>query len=562
MSIPVTPILMTDALVADGGPMTISGSADAPGSAPGSVAATSTPPGGERQRLERPAVTTVAVAAVALVIYAVITLVRPVSDQFMLVFGNVALTVYPLFCTVMSLLGWRRVRSGPRAGLLVLGASSAAFTVGQGAWAYYELIAHRPLPFPSLADVGFLLCVAQLVIGMALMVPRGRPKLRIGLDGALIATSLLYLSWAFLLGPILSSGVVSGLAGALLLAYPVADVVMVSIALIILTAVGREHRRGLLAIAIGGISFGLADSAFAYLTYVGVYTSGGAVVIGWAIGFFLVGFGALNMRSSGAGTTDASAPAVDHAPGGPVPTAADARTTLLGMVLPYVPVTTGLVVTVTFVIRDGTLDPVLYLLGVGVMVLVMVRQFVALRDNSVLTRALLTRERQLAHMAFHDPLTGLANRALFYDRVGHAVVRQDRTGSPVGLLYIDLDGFKAVNDGLGHAAGDELLVAVAARLARCLRSSDTVARLGGDEFAVLADPVNDVEDIVIVADRVVAAIAEVFPLSSGVARIGASVGIATRRPRDGDLDDFLQRADSAMYAAKAAGKGRSVLAEL
>ena len=521
---------------------------------------TSSGPGAQRQRLGRPGTITVVVATVALVVYSFFTLVRPGTEYFMLVFGDVALTVYPLFGTAMCLLGRRRMRTGPRAGLLVLASACASFAVGQGAWSYYELIAHRPLPFPSLADVGFALCSLQLVIGMALLVPRGRPKLRIGLDGALISASLLYLSWAFLLGPILSSGVVSGLAGALLLAYPVADVVMASIALIIVTAAGREHRRGLLTIAAGGISFGLADSGFAYLTFLGGYTSGGQVAVGWALGFYLVGLGALLMGPRPSGAADVAEPVVEGAVGGPPSATGDMRTTVLGMVLPYVPVSIGLVVTVTFVIRDGKLDPVLYLLGVAVMVLVMVRQFVALRDNSVLTRELLARERQLAHMAFHDPLTGLANRALFYDRVDHAVLRQDRTGSPVGLLYIDLDGFKAVNDGLGHAAGDELLVAVAARLTTCLRSSDTVARLGGDEFAVLADPVNAVEDIVVVADRVVAAIAEVFPLASGVARIGASVGIATRAPRDGDLDDFLQRADSAMYAAKAAGKGRSVLA--
>jgi diguanylate cyclase (GGDEF)-like protein len=168
----------------------------------------------------------------------------------------------------------------------------------------------------------------------------------------------------------------------------------------------------------------------------------------------------------------------------------------------------------------------LYLLGVAVMVLVMARQFVALRDNSVLTRELLGHERQLAHLAFHDPLPGLAKRALFYDRVGRAVLRQDRTGSFIGLLYIDLDGFKASNDASGHAAGDELLQAVAERLRDALRTSDRVARVGGDEFAVLTDPVNDVDDIT-VADRIVAAMGEAFPLSGGVARIGASAGTAT-----------------------------------
>jgi hypothetical protein len=155
--------------------------------------------GTHRDRSSRHAALAIAVAAVALVVYAVITLVRPGSDWFMLVFGNVALTVYPLCCTWMCALGWRGVRSGQRAGLVVLGSSAAAFAVGQGAWAYYELVADRPLPFPPLADVGFLGCVTQPLIGMALLVPRGRNRLGIGLDGALICASLLYLSWAFVL---------------------------------------------------------------------------------------------------------------------------------------------------------------------------------------------------------------------------------------------------------------------------------------------------------------------------------------------------------------------------
>ena len=145
-------------------------------------------------------------------------------------------------------------------------------------------------------------------------------------------------------------------------------------------------------------------------------------------------------------------------------------------------------------------------------------------------------EAQLQHNAFHDALTGLANRALFADRLEHALARTDRHATPVAVLFVDLDDFKAVNDGAGHSAGDQLLVAVAERLRRVLRPSDTIARLGGDEFAVL------IEDAgrrrrrpQAAADRLLAALAEPFPGPTGPpttqVRITASVGIATGRRR-------------------------------
>jgi diguanylate cyclase (GGDEF)-like protein/PAS domain S-box-containing protein len=169
-------------------------------------------------------------------------------------------------------------------------------------------------------------------------------------------------------------------------------------------------------------------------------------------------------------------------------------------------------------------------------------------------------EAQLQHNAFHDTLTGLANRALFADRLEHALARTDRQAAPVSVLFVDLDDFKAVNDGAGHASGDQLLIAVAERLRRVLRPSDTVARLGGDEFAVLIEDAADPAQTEAAAGRLLAALAEPFPAGDGEqVRITASVGIAMGAAGQHDAAELLRHADVAMYAAKEAGKGRSAV---
>lgn len=164
-------------------------------------------------------------------------------------------------------------------------------------------------------------------------------------------------------------------------------------------------------------------------------------------------------------------------------------------------------------------------------------------------------QEELTRQAFHDALTGLANQALFRDRVDHAVARLDRTGGQLAVLFVDLDDFKHVNDSLGHTVGDELLVAISDRLARNLRSSDTAARLGGDEFAVLIEDLDDEAQAIAVAERIVASLREPVTLAAKPVTISASVGIAFGRARLGlDSDALLRNADLAMYTAKARGK--------
>jgi diguanylate cyclase (GGDEF)-like protein len=164
-------------------------------------------------------------------------------------------------------------------------------------------------------------------------------------------------------------------------------------------------------------------------------------------------------------------------------------------------------------------------------------------------------EQELTHRAFHDSLTGLPNRVLFHDRLQHALGRAARNETMVGVLFIDLDDFKVINDTMGHACGDELLVAASQRLTAELSAGDTAARMGGDEFVALIEDARDPEEVERVAQRVVAAFGKPYLIGDNVVNGPASIGIATTVEAI-DGDDLLRQADLALYVAKGAGKGQ------
>ncbi|MDQ1727817.1 MAG: hypothetical protein QOK14_1862 [Frankiaceae bacterium] len=164
-------------------------------------------------------------------------------------------------------------------------------------------------------------------------------------------------------------------------------------------------------------------------------------------------------------------------------------------------------------------------------------------------------EQQLMHQAFHDELTGLANKALFADRVERALAACARTAAPLAVIFIDLDSFKSVNDSLGHGCGDELLSQVAQRLASCVRPGDTVARFGGDEFAVLVEAMSSEDEALEVARRFRTALHGGFPVGGRDVLIRASMGVAVNRTGLEDVGEMLRNADLAMYQAKAKREG-------
>lgn len=180
--------------------------------------------------------------------------------------------------------------------------------------------------------------------------------------------------------------------------------------------------------------------------------------------------------------------------------------------------------------------------------------------NEALTHEIAEREKVqqlLRHAAFHDQLTGLPNRALFMDRLKHMVARlQRRNDHFCSVLFLDLDRFKTVNDSLGHATGDELLIAVARRLERCLRAGDSLARLGGDEFTILLDDIEGEAEAVTFAERILEQFKPAFTLGEREVFITASVGVAISRTGFDRPEDVLRDADIAMYRAKELGKQR------
>jgi len=163
---------------------------------------------------------------------------------------------------------------------------------------------------------------------------------------------------------------------------------------------------------------------------------------------------------------------------------------------------------------------------------------------------------QLARQAFRDSLTSMPNRALFMDRLSHALTRTERRGEQLAVLFLDLDRFKVVNDSLGHSVGDQLLVGVSQRLAACLRPEDTIARLGGDEFAILLEDVKDDRGPTSVADRLTAELQQPFKVEGREVIITVSIGIAMSTAKRMTPEDILRDADLAMYHAKGKGKAR------
>ncbi|MCL1473440.1 putative bifunctional diguanylate cyclase/phosphodiesterase [Argonema antarcticum] len=166
---------------------------------------------------------------------------------------------------------------------------------------------------------------------------------------------------------------------------------------------------------------------------------------------------------------------------------------------------------------------------------------------------------ELTHQAFHDPLTKLPNRALFMNELEQVLTGADRGRSSVAVLFLDLDGFKVINDSLGHKAGDQLLIGVSQRLKSCLRSVDTVARFGGDEFTILLKDITEQSDATYIAERIIEQLQTPFNLEKREVFISSSIGIALSNSGYERCDDLLRNADAAMYEAKKSGKSRYTL---
>ena len=549
----------------------------------------------------------------------------------------------------------------------LLGAGCLSWAVGM-AVTLATLDEDQDVTSPDWQDVAFLL--SPVLFGAALLrlarpASRLAGQLRLLLDGLLVSTSVLLVSWVAVLRPIIDRGADDVTALVETLAYPVGDVVIVTLAAYAALRARAELGRvsPALACLVGGlVTFACADSVWAYLAIENRYRVGDTVDVLWPLAFCALAVAPVLARRTA--TVDGPPDAVP-----------------VGLLLPYVFVVAG-VVTAAFVAQHaGGEDDIRAWLRTLLILLLAARQVLALAENRHLTRTLERRveertgelrrsrsrfralvehssevvslvdahgrllyqsepgervfgrptaellgrsigelldarsqrtltaalaevsrtpyaetvvelrlrhgdggwrqiesaitnllhepsvgalvlnsrdvserrelEGQLVHQAFHDSLTGLANRALFHDRVGHALRRRADGDDPIAVLFLDLNGFKEVNDSLGHGGGDALLVLVAQRLWTCVSRSDTVARLGGDEFAVLLEGDGEAPAPVGLAHRIREALAEPFVIDGRELFVSGSMGIATSAGGVLDAGDLIHNADLAMYQAKA-----------
>ena len=437
----------------------------------------------------------------------------------------------------------RQTETGAARSWTLLAAATGCWAIGEGAWSYYELLAGRQTPFPSVADAGFLGFPLLAVIGL-LWWPSsalsGASRWRALLDGLLVAGSLFILTWVTALGAAVHGGGTTALAWSVSIAYPASDLVLVTLTVIVVAHARSAAQAGLGLLAAGLACLCVADSGFAYLTSVGHYVTGSPVDAGWFGGFLLVAAAAASAQPHHSDDADAERTLE--------PTAR--------ALLPYAPAGLGLGVAVVGGFT-GRADGVTLGAAALVVAALLARQLLAVLDNRRLVVQLVTTQHELHHQAFHDPLTGLANRALFADRLRHGLELHRRDLRPLSLLYCDLDHFKNINDTLGHDVGDEVIKISAERLRAVTRTADTVARLGGDEFAILIEHGGE-------AAAVVAHILDAFAQPTFVAgrsiSLGVSIGIAELNSAADPITapEFLQRADAAMYAAKRTAKGFAV----
>ncbi|MGW5149489.1 diguanylate cyclase domain-containing protein [Rhodococcus koreensis] len=446
---------------------------------------------------------------------------------------GVGLLVFALVATGCAAWAAWRGRGGRRRSWLALAGGLAAWSVGEAIWCYYEVWQGLDqIPFPSPADAAFLLF--PVGAGAALLLfpagDGGQSRTRLILDGIIVAGSLFVVSWVSVLGSVFRAGSDTPVALVLSLAYPVADLVIATMAIVVLARARSGQRLTLGLLCMGIVLMALSASAFTYMSAMGSYRIGSVIDLGWVAAFAAFGLAALSSTRE---------PSRE-----PIPVQIPSRTRLW---LPYLPLLVAAAVGLQRELPglgSGPIPAVIIVLVVALLA----RQFIVLAENR---RLLLTVARQ----AFRDRLTGLANRALFLDRLDQAVQRRRRESTPIVVLCMDLDDFKTVNDSLGHPAGDELLIRVAERLTGCMRSTDTVARLGGDEFAALVE--GSVEDALSAADRVLEAFTPPFIIDGVVLSIRPSIGltIATSEVPDTTTESLLKQADLAMYAAKRCGGG-------
>jgi diguanylate cyclase (GGDEF)-like protein len=347
------------------------------------------------------------------------------------------------------------------------------------------------------------------------------------LDGAIVAASLFVVSWVVVLGPAYTATGVKNSTALMPLAYPVSEVMTVTVAVLVLARAHSRWRMTISLLTVGLTLIAASGGAYVYLLAHNSYVFDNPLGFGWPAGVLVVGIAALTCP-----------PEPPYVP--PEPSAS--LSAPVSLWLPYLPLAiAGGLELVEF--RNILKSDPAFAVVPWLVIAVLARQLLVVAEN-----------RRLLHSAsdraLRDPLTNLANRVLFHDRLEHAIQLYHRDQRSVAVLSMDLDDFKLINDNLGHPVGDALLIQAAQRLLDCVRNGDTVARLGGDEFAVLIEDAG--ENAHLIVYQIMEAFERPFSADGEIIFVRPSAGLALAGADDSDLraSELLKHADMAMYSAK------------
>jgi diguanylate cyclase (GGDEF)-like protein len=462
--------------------------------------------------------------------------------------GADAIYVAAGLATVAAIVGGMRLHRPPRPGpWWVMAAGQLLWVVADavGNWEADGLGLER---FPGPADGFYLLGYPVLGVGLFLLARGRRPRRDVGgaLDSLIVTVALTLLSWVLLARPTLNQYDRLSAAAAVAVGYPLGDILLVGMLVALLSTPGA--RTPALRLLLVALALLIAADVGAAALGVMTFASSAPINPVWLASYVVWGAAALHpsMRELSTPTVEVDPPFTR------------ARLAALAVAVLVAPGTLAVELA-----AKSRLDAwAVVLCSVVLFSLVVARMKFAIDQISTANREREQAQSDLAHQAAHDSLTGLVNRAQAMRLITGALSRAQRSGAIVGLLFVDLDGFKGVNDTLGHAAGDQVLMAVARRMEAAVRGGDLVARLGGDEFLVLLEPLIEEASAIVVADRLIAEVSAPITLRDGQqVQVGASIGAALSQDGQIDADALIHDADVAVYRAKAAGRGRTELAD-
>jgi diguanylate cyclase (GGDEF)-like protein len=449
---------------------------------------------------------------------------------------------------VCILVGIRLHRPKDRLSWYFLALAGTCFTLGDDASSFYNLLLHVSVPFPSFADALYLAGYPFLFAGVLRLTrnPNRSYRRENYADAAIVSMGALAISWHFLMNSYVHDATLTTFGMLVDLAYPIMDIALLFILFrALLFGESRRTFHKLLAAAM--IVMFVGDFIYDLLVLHNGYDTGNPSDALFLIEYVLIGVAALHPSVAG-GTSEAEA--ADVVSNRQV--ASDRHRMPIVIVAGFIPptilvVATSLGVSVNVLVLAGLCIAVFAVICLRMIWLIgrISRQSLELKEN----------DANLRYMAYHDELTGLANRGLLHDRVEQALASITRSGRLVALCMGDLDGFKTINDTLGHHVGDTVLVKVGALLESIVRPGDTVARLGGDEFAILMVDVENPNAAVEFAGRIVSVLHDAVEFEGNQAGISISVGVAFADSTT-PVEQVISEADAAMYEAKANGKNR------